>query len=141
MSGRNEIDIERALVLKAEHQPGQLPVAHDPAFHPPADLVILAEEALQVAAGKKDRPGTAGSGPGSAQNGLLAVVKKGRGHGRLGGASADAGFSATAIDAAIAGTESATLFGRFEGLQRPFDPPDFPLRVQAKTLQSGSRRF
>jgi hypothetical protein len=56
MCRRNKIDIVAAHFLQPEHYLSQFPVAHLLALEKVGYVVILAENALQVAACKKDGP-------------------------------------------------------------------------------------
>jgi hypothetical protein len=51
----DQVDIVRPLFLKADHKSGQFVIVHRLPLHLPAELVILTEEAFEVAAGKKNR--------------------------------------------------------------------------------------
>ena len=105
--GRHEVDVERALAGKLEHDLRQAPHAHLVAEVARADLGVLAEDAAQGAAGEED-----GARPGLARDGrLLPIVQGGAGHTQL--VIGPAGTAATqrAGRAAAARAKAAALVG------------------------------
>lgn len=106
MGGGDEIDVMGAPVLQVQHFLHQLVYRQclvAPGLEFLADLVVLAKDAGQVAAGKEY--GSRASLPRDGR--LLTVVQAGVGYLDLGARSADAGFPGQAVDAAAAGAAGA----------------------------------
>ena len=132
---RDQVDVERPFVLEAKHQPGQLLVSDRPALPEPAQLIVLTESALEVAARKEDRPrprahlsrltSAAGAIPCAAQDRLFAEMEQGVGYDGHGAALAKPLFSSGSIDSAIAGAKAAIRLVRPEPGQGGVNPVYF----------------
>jgi len=72
--GGDQVDVLRSPVLQREHDPHQLLSIDLAAVVQLADIVVLTEHALEVAAGEEDRAGTASAH----QHRLFSVVEVGR---------------------------------------------------------------
>jgi len=96
------------LFLQAKHGSGQVRSRHGPSLDGDkglADLVILAKDAAQIAAGEKNRPRASTAGKG----GLLAVVQAKMRDQGLTADSTKPEFAGQSIHPALAGTATALL--------------------------------
>src|ERR1019366_2662887 len=99
----HQVDVVAALFLQAQHHPGQFFRFRGAAFSPPADLVILAEDAAQVAPAEEDRPRTTVA----AQAALFAEVGKIAADDRVTSGSADFRLVLDAVHVAVAWAQDA----------------------------------
>jgi hypothetical protein len=103
--GGDPVDVVAADRLQLEHHLGQ-PFGHDGlALHLPGDVVVLAEDAAEVAPGEEDRPRAAPA----AQAVLLAEMREVGGDDRLPPDRAEAGDVGAAVDLAAAWADEAAL--------------------------------
>ena len=121
MRGRHEVDVDAADPLEVEHDLDELIDGEVAAAAAVADVGILAKDAAEVAAGKKDRSGTARAD----QDGFFAEVRAGRTDAGGGADAAKAGLVVAAMRLAAAGTEDTGIDlggqcvqGRLETVER-----------------------
>ena len=136
---RDEVDVGGAPGLELEHRQGKRGIGHLFALQLPAELIILAEDALEVASGEEDRPrprpgrggraGRIGLSGGAAQDRFLAEVEEGVRDPGFRAALTDPGRGGPAVDAAFPRAENAVRFLRAERFEGPLDPPDLRLWV------------
>jgi len=146
MGGRYEIDVQGSFLLQAGHLGRQVLIRSDAALTQPADLVVLAEEAFEVASGEEDRPRPA-PGPAlqpildpeitpSAEHGFLAEMKQGGGNSGLMAALTDSFFPGLSVDVTVVRTESASAFLGGKVLQSRFDRVDLGFGIHNVFLES-----
>jgi len=108
MCWSDKVYIAASLALKVEHQFAELLGADGLALAEVAYVVVLAEDATEVAAGEED--GTASAG--ADENGLFTVMRADRTYFQLIGNTAEAGLTFGAAGFALAGAECAGI-GQF----------------------------
>src|SRR5215211_5067401 len=115
MLGRDPVDVVAAERLQLEHHLSE-PLGRDElALHLPRDVVVLAEDAAEVAPGEEDRPRAAPA----AKAVLLAEVREVGGDDRLPPDRAEAGDVGPAVDLAAARADDAALTEQLVRLGRP----------------------
>ena len=57
MSGGDQVDIDGTLLLELQENPGEPFQGQSASPFPQGDVMVLAEDALQIAAGEEHRPG------------------------------------------------------------------------------------
>ena len=97
MGRGNEVEVVAPLPPQGDHHRRQLGASNLASFVALADVVILAEDAAQVAAGQKDRAAAAAAGQGA----LLAEVRAVAGDHRRGADPAGAALAFEAVDATV----------------------------------------
>lgn len=111
MGGSDEIDVVHTFVPQCLENIAQAGNSHRFTGVAPADLMILAKYAPQIAAGEKHRTGTAGA----ADAGFLAEMGGGTGHHWQGGGAAEAPRNIVApCSAAAPGTLVADILHSIE---------------------------
>jgi len=108
VGGRDEVDVMAALALQREHHVGESRRGDLPAHVLLADIVVLAEDAGQIAAGKEDGARAVATNEGR----LFAEVRGKAGHSGPSPGTAEAAFIPQAVHAAAPG---ADLAGRQAG--------------------------
>jgi hypothetical protein len=104
VTGCHQIDVVTAPLLELQHRVGKLVRTYFVALSQLGDVVVLAEDAAQIAPGKEDRAGP--SRP--AERPFLAVVRaKARDHGSNAGAADRPFYPEVSVDAAVPRAEIA----------------------------------
>ncbi len=127
-----EVDIQGAFVLEIEHHRSELVIRNLMTLVEPTELVVLTEEALQVAAREENRPRT-GPLPGirspnratvldAAEDGFLTEVEKGMGYRSEESGSTESFFPLRPIHSTGSGTEVTMSFKRGKDTDSLLDP-------------------
>jgi len=125
MGRRNKVDVESPLLLKGQHGGSQFILGYGASLPLPAQLVILAEEAFEVASREKDcsrsttwLPAMAVPAVGiPAQNRLLTQVEQSVGKRGLDSSITEAFLSLCPVDTALSGAKRTAFVMRRQMIQ------------------------